>query len=577
MGGFVGRASLAWEMYGIKDRMVLRSDGLELFDTGCVGGSGRRLLDIAGGEQLSVEVLPNCEGTTGTAWNFRFACPAEPGAEDAEVVTVGPTSGRVTSEIEPNDRIEEATAIALGAMVAGTILPRGDADLYALDLPAQGELRVHFAAAPPELDMAFRVLDEGGRQVWGWQTAPGPGEAFEAWADIVTPGRYFLEVRDGGNTAASPEPYLMVATLRPTADTGEPNDTIATATPLALGAEIEAAILPRGDADLYALDLPAQGELRVSFAVAPPELDMAFRVLDETGRQVWGWQTAPEPGAPLHAWADIAAPGRYFLEVRDGGNTARSPEPYSLVVQLAATADTGEPNDTVETATPLALGAEIEAAILPRGDADIYALDLPAQGELRVGFARVPAEIDVAFRVLDEAGRQVWGWQTAPAAGAPFHAWADIAAPGRYFLEVRDGGNTARSPEPYSLVVQLAATADSGEPNDTVETATPLALGEVVSASILPRGDADHYRLELARAGRLVVAILESPSELDMAFRVLDADGRQVWGWQTAPAFGATFQGFADIATPGRYFLELRDGGNTARSPEPYRLRATLQ
>ena len=44
--------------------------------TGCVSGGGTFELDIQPGmSQAVVEVLPNCEQTTGTAWVFEFECP----------------------------------------------------------------------------------------------------------------------------------------------------------------------------------------------------------------------------------------------------------------------------------------------------------------------------------------------------------------------------------------------------------------------------------------------------------------------------------------------------------------------
>ena len=79
--------------------------------------------------------------------------------------------------------------------------------------------------------------------------------------------------------------------------------------------------------------------------------------------------------------------------------------------------------------------------------------------------------------------------------------WADVKAPGKYLIEVRDGHNNARSPRPYALTAALAPTADPAEPNDKLGTATPLPLGEALRASILPKADVDYYRVTLPRPG----------------------------------------------------------------------------
>ncbi len=595
LGGFVGKAGFSWEMFDIKDQMDVTVGSIAK-TTGCVSGSGTIEFDVPpGADVATVKVVPNCEGTSGTAWNFTFECPlsstvtadgsgnALPGA-DADTQTAdadggpggtAPTSGHGV-EGEPNDRIDSASAIAPPASFPAGIQIRGDVDFYQVDLVHQGELRVGFSGVPAEIDPSFRVLDEYGSQVWGWQGARENGKDFEAWADIAAPGRYVIEVRDGGNSASSNQDFTTTVGFTPTHDTDEPNNDIKTASVTPFGRTVAANILPRGDADHYAIDVPHQGELTVDFSTSPAALDMAFRVLDENGRQVWGWQGASAAGEPFASWADLKSPGPYIVEVRDGGNSARAAEPYQMTISLDQTADTDEPNDDLANAAPLAFGAPIKANILPRGDADLYAIDVSHQGELTVDFSTSPAALDMAFRVLDENGRQVWGWQGASAAGEPFASWADLKAPGRYIVEVRDGGNSARAPEPYEMTVTLDQTADTDEPNDDLASATPLAFGAPIKANILPRGDADHYAIDVPHQGELTVGFSTSPAALDMAFRVLDGNGRQVWGWQGASAAGEPFASWADLKSPGPYIVEVRDGGNSARAPEPYEMTVSL-
>ncbi|MCP4386358.1 MAG: hypothetical protein GY798_33950, partial [Hyphomicrobiales bacterium] len=142
-------------------------------------------------------------------------------------------------------------------------------------------------------------------------------------------------------------------------------------------------------------------------------------------------------------------------EVRDGHDTARSPDPYDMVTVLTETPDTDEPNDDRASATPLALGATVQAAILPKNDADVYAVDIRHQGELLVRFPSVPEPLNMTFLVYDSNGGEVGKWHTSTSEGAPFEDRVDIAAPGRYLIEVRDGHNTARSPDAYTMQVTL--------------------------------------------------------------------------------------------------------------------------
>jgi hypothetical protein len=633
LGGFTGKAGFTWEMFNIKDQMDVTVGGVTR-TTGCVSGSGTLEFDVPPGAQTaSVKVLPNCEDTSGTAWNFTFECPlasavtadgqgnsidggdddggdssggggvaggtgaiggiggpagqlvpgtAIPTAAGAPVTpavaspsAIVPTGVTVT-EAEPNNAPADATPVNIGSSVTGTIEPLGDGDLYAVSLARQGELTVSFPSVPSGINIAFRVLNATGGQIWGWQGAAQAGVPFSAWADIAVPGDYLIEVRDGSSNAASPAPYSMVTSFIPTADTAEPNDRFQDATPLAWNQDLLANILPLGDGDNYRVKADWMGQLTVDFTASPPGLNMAFRVLDATGGQVWGWQGATAIGDTYTGTADLPAPGPYIIEVRDGSSNARSAIPYGLVASLDPAYDGGEPNNNIASATPLDIGAQVWANILPRGDGDIYRVDLAHQGELTVTFNASPDELNMAFRVLNQSGAQVWGWQGATNAGDLYSGWADIATPGIYFVEVRDGSSNARSSTPYGMVATFRATADPSEPNDVFADATVLPLGAVLRANILPLGDGDNYRISAQRQGELTVEFSETPANLNMAFRVLDAGGSQIWGWQGAANAGELYSGWADLKTPGDYIVQVRDGSSNARSPDPYTVSVRL-
>lgn len=608
LGNFVGKAGFTWEMYTIKDQMDVTVGGIHK-TTGCVSGSGTFEIDIPpGAGSAQVKVVPNCENTTGTQWTFTFECPLSStvtadgtgtstgqsggGSTDSSgtTATTSPTdlgapvtpappspapigsTGHTTTETEPNDNAVTATVIALGDTVTGQIAQNGDADFYTINLPHQGELTVSFPAAPAELDMAFRILDANGNEVRGWQASPNKGAAYSAWVDLKSPGTYVVEARDSYNNASSQSPYTLLTTFVPTADTGEPNDTLTTATAAGWNQAIAANILPIGDADFYKVQAARQGRLTVSFPGSPTALDMAFRVIDANGGEIDGWQASPEMGKPFSASVDLRTPGDYVIEVRDSYNSARDAAPYQMFVSLDQTADPAEPNDDIKHATSLPLDAPLTASILPIGDVDFYEVKLPHQGELTVTLPNAPAELDMAFRILDANGPEVWGWQASPERGKPYAAWADIPAPGNYLIEVRDSYNNARSEQAYTLIASFIPTKDPAEPNDTISEATEISLDHGVEASILPMGDVDFYRIRMPRPGELEVNFTKAPDDLDMALRVLDANGQEVRGWQASPEKGKPYVARVDIKAPGDYVIEVRDSYNNARSAKPYAL-----
>ncbi|MBI5641001.1 MAG: IPT/TIG domain-containing protein [Nitrospirae bacterium] len=78
MGLSHGTFRLDYETYQVPDRIIVYYDGATLFDTGCVGTNGTKTKDIGysgWSTQITVEVQPNCTGTSSTGWEFKVHCP----------------------------------------------------------------------------------------------------------------------------------------------------------------------------------------------------------------------------------------------------------------------------------------------------------------------------------------------------------------------------------------------------------------------------------------------------------------------------------------------------------------------
>jgi len=58
-------------------RMMVSYEGRALFDTGCTGApTGAHSLSYAGRDTaVTVQVVPNCTGGSGTMWEYRLSCP----------------------------------------------------------------------------------------------------------------------------------------------------------------------------------------------------------------------------------------------------------------------------------------------------------------------------------------------------------------------------------------------------------------------------------------------------------------------------------------------------------------------
>jgi hypothetical protein len=76
LGNIGGTFRFDFQTFSQEDRMIVSYEGRTLFDTGCVGASGSVLLEYHGSStKVNVQVIPNCAGGTGTAWNYTVHCP----------------------------------------------------------------------------------------------------------------------------------------------------------------------------------------------------------------------------------------------------------------------------------------------------------------------------------------------------------------------------------------------------------------------------------------------------------------------------------------------------------------------
>ena len=76
MGTSNGSINFQYETYLVKDRIIIVYENTNIFDSGCVGTNGLMSTTVTSGQskEIRVDVEPNCEGTTGTAWYFIIGC-----------------------------------------------------------------------------------------------------------------------------------------------------------------------------------------------------------------------------------------------------------------------------------------------------------------------------------------------------------------------------------------------------------------------------------------------------------------------------------------------------------------------
>lgn len=64
-----------FESFTVKDRLIISANGSSIYDSGCIGANVTPTVNgPSGTTSVRVQVIPNCEGTTGTAWTLRIEC-----------------------------------------------------------------------------------------------------------------------------------------------------------------------------------------------------------------------------------------------------------------------------------------------------------------------------------------------------------------------------------------------------------------------------------------------------------------------------------------------------------------------
>jgi len=350
----------------------------------------------------------------------------------------------------------------------------------------------------------------------------------------------------------------------------EANNSAGKANPIAASGTVAGTINPLRDHDWYRFDVPRQGRLKLRLS-GPTNLDLSFRLFNADIRDLSGWRSAPGVGADNEDLLHLKQPGTYYLEIADGHDDAETTESYTLTLEYQP-GDDFEPNNRLGAAAAITPGQDVLASINPQGDHDWYAFTVDRQGTLDFLVTNPPDNLDVAFRLFDDDGRDLTGWRGARRVGGDNDALLALTRAGLYRLELADGSDDASAQEPYTLRTTFYP-GDDYEPNPSFGQAAAITLGADVQASINPDRDHDWYRFTVPNPGKLDVLITDSPDNLDIAFRLFNADGRDLTGWRGARRMGGDNDAILELPEAGDYLLELADGSDNASSPQPYTLR----
>lgn len=474
-------------------------------------------------------------------------------AASPDPLTLTATLDAGVDPLEPNDSDEAASVLRPGEMPAGRIWPRGDRDVYRLDVERPGFLRVRDQGHPMERHVIVR--DAAGTQLV--EVGAHSGTPLDLTVQ-VQPGRYAIEVREWGMNGESLAPYRMLVDTLPDdgLDDPAPAQGMKAVRELKPGSLAGSTLLPVGDVDVYRMAVPGAGRLHLR---SVGSMERHVQLFGPDGAMLA--EVGSHSGNAGELEWFVPGPGTFFVALREWGDNAWSADAYTLSAWLepADMLDFASRNDDLAGALPLTPGETVHGSYLPMGDHDVFAVDVDFPGNLRVD---VQSAMETHVRVLDAAGtliveQGVHGGQAA-ALSPPVQA-------GKYHVMVGEWGDNAASSMPYALTVNL----DRAEPAETSPLAEdpprPLKDGEAQSFSIDQVGDRDRFLFETPQAGEVTVSVA---SPLETLLRVYDHGSGQLLK-EVGLHAPARFREVLPVTAATTLRLELSEWGDNAASLEP--------
>ena len=473
-----------------------------------VDETGSALATVNAGGVGASERLPNLDVSSKT---FVRVVSLKKGVGGAYVVNAKFSERLPGYELEPNERKVDATPVALGQAISGTMGHGNDIDWYRYELPVDESAP---APLPEELDagpadagssdagsplaekrlalridvsavegvmMDLQILTEAEAVLFNAKSKENGPLSLRNVGVRAADRVIFVAVRSatigagkdakkGSNAEVS---YTLTVAPEDTSGNAEfePNDEALRATDLPPNSYREGFISPKGDLDVFRLvtDGPSIAKLQVSgvdkvdlvLSVVKPVEGKPDEVLLKANEGV-----AREP----EQLNNVACDGVCFIRVeaatkkvdgkwvREDENADQSYRLNAMVVPDDGSEEK-ESNNTPQTATVVQFGKPIRGTVYPKKDVDYFAIDLkarPVKTAIRatvIGVLKV--DVGLYLHRVEEDGKLTLVQTSDSAKGDRQETVKYAAEPGMYVLEVRDAKNReANFQDSYQLSVE---------------------------------------------------------------------------------------------------------------------------
>ncbi len=390
------------------------------------------------------------------------------------------------------------TAVSLGATVSGTLAVAAEVDNYTFEVT--GRTRVYFDGFAPNNNGNFvwslvgpRGTEISDRSIYNSESHELGGA--NPVLELPLAGRYQIQIRANGNTTGAYSFRMQ---------------DIADGTVITTGTVVTSQLDPSNETDVYRFDAVAGDRLFFDrLTQSPANSDwITWRLIDPHGQQVWG---------PINFSNDVdvttlTRTGTYTLliEGRIWNTSSIAAFDYSFRVDTV-------PADPAPVA--LVPGDETVGNLEAAGQKNSYTFELAAAGvyyfdsltDKAIGWTLEGPDGVVLSRTLQNADSSELG-HTNPLLRL---------GPGSYTLTFDGSGDTTGEYR-FRLL-------------DIAEAAVEFIPGSIVSSTLDSARATDVYRFEAVAGERYFLDQISNRNYYDATYRLIDAQGNQVWGGYTWP------------------------------------------
>lgn len=258
--------------------------------------------------------------------------PATPAAETTSApapAANAPAPAAVAVAVTPGGNIEQAAAASIGTAINGEILKTDQNDYYRFDVPLKQRdlavIRLQNQSSTLKPDFKLFSVDRSLRS----EIYDGTAGASAQTTVTLEPGQAIIVAVQNYDSTGK---YTLSVTPQNAFDGHEPNDDVLSATPVAIGTDIEGSVMDGKDADWYRITGATQASIHVTLenqsTTLKPDLKMYSANKSLTGEKYDG--TA---GANLDFSFDVEPGKDFYLQLLPYDSTGK----YKLAVKPATT------------------------------------------------------------------------------------------------------------------------------------------------------------------------------------------------------------------------------------------------